>query len=143
MAKGQAYTAAYRARRQAENAEAKLDNFMREVNALADTLPAGNFVRINEMRDKLGWKRNEFDNMLINLRNSGKIQLMEADITLMSDKEIDKMFVDENGFRMGTILITDRPSIRNTIIRGDTAVSTTTPSRLSKRSAFVRWLRGE
>ena len=82
--------------------------FLNKFDDLADKTAVGNFVRINEMRDELGWSRSRFDDMLKSLRDKGVIQLMESDVTLMSDREINGMFVDENGFRQGTILRVDR-----------------------------------
>ena len=66
------------------------------------------FVRICDLRKKLNWPREEFDNMLIKLRDNETIQLHEGDVTLMTNEEIENGFVDENNFRMGTVIRYDK-----------------------------------
>lgn len=61
------------------------------------------FVRIPAMRKVLGWPREVFDEMLRNLRDKEELQIYLADETTMTPDEVEDCFVDENGFRMGTV----------------------------------------
>ena len=61
------------------------------------------FVRICDLRRRLGWKREEFDALLRHLRDEELIQLHSGDVTMMTPQEVEESFVDENGFRMGTV----------------------------------------
>ena len=61
------------------------------------------FVKIYEMREMLGWSRSEFDEMLRKLRDEGIVQIYLADETTMTPDEVRDCFIDENGFRMGTM----------------------------------------
>ncbi|MCR5346168.1 MAG: hypothetical protein K6E38_00150 [Fretibacterium sp.] len=61
------------------------------------------FVRICDLRHHLGWKREEFDSLLRQLRDEEIIQLHSGDVTTMTPQEVEDGFVDENGFRMGTV----------------------------------------
>ena len=61
------------------------------------------FVRIYAMRRRLGWAREVFDDMLRRLRDEEVVQLHAGDVTLMTPEQVEDGFVDENGFRMGTM----------------------------------------
>lgn len=61
------------------------------------------FVRICDLRRHLGWKREDFDSLLRHLRDEEIIQLHSGDVTMMTSQEVDEGFIDENGFRMGTV----------------------------------------
>lgn len=61
------------------------------------------FVRICDLRRRLGWPREVFDDMLRRLRDDEVVQLHAGDVTLMTSDEVQDGFVDENGFRMGTM----------------------------------------
>ena len=69
------------------------------------------FVRICDLRRRLGWPREVFDDMLRRLRDEEVVQLHAGDVTLMTPEQVEDGFVDENGFRMGTMTWTGR---RNT-----------------------------
>ncbi len=85
--------------------EVSPENFM----SAFDELDHGKiFVRICDLRKKLNWSRENFDRMLVKLRDEAKIQLHEGDVTLMTDDEIENCFIDENNFRMGTVIRNDR-----------------------------------
>ena len=60
-------------------------------------------VRICDLRRKLNWPREVFDNMLINLRDKEIIQLRTADASAMTVDEVQDSFIDENGFRRGSV----------------------------------------
>ncbi|MBR1672099.1 MAG: hypothetical protein IJ702_04165, partial [Fretibacterium sp.] len=61
------------------------------------------FVRICDLRRRLGWLREVFDEHLRRLRQEGAIQLHIADANLMSPQDLEDCFIDENGFRMGMV----------------------------------------
>ena len=61
------------------------------------------FVRICNLRRRLGWTREAFDGLLCRLRDEEAVQLHAGDVTLMTPDEVQDGFVDENGFRMGTM----------------------------------------
>ena len=61
------------------------------------------FVRICDLRRHLGWKREDFDSLLRHLRDEEIIQLHSGDVTMMTPQEVEEGFIDENGFRMGTV----------------------------------------
>ncbi|MDR1875595.1 MAG: hypothetical protein LBQ90_11370 [Synergistaceae bacterium] len=68
-------------------------------------LEQGNFyVRICDMRRRLNWPGREFDTMLIGLRDAGKLQLQDGDTDFFTMEDIRDSFVDENGFRMLTMM---------------------------------------
>ena len=68
-------------------------------------LEGGNFyVRICDLRRHLDWTAQEFNTMLTNLRDSGKIQLQTGDTDFFTEEDIRESFVDENGFRKLTIM---------------------------------------
>ena len=68
-------------------------------------LERGNFyVRICDLRRRLGWTTREFDAMLIQLRDDEKIQLQAGDIDFFSEEDIRESFIDENGFRRLTLM---------------------------------------
>ena len=72
--------------------------------AAFDDLDRGKiFVRICELRRRLGWEREEFDEQLRRLRDEEVIQLHTGDVTSMTPDDVRDCFVDENGFRMGTV----------------------------------------
>ena len=61
------------------------------------------FVRICDIRRKLGWPASAFDAMLVYLRDKETIQLHIGDNSLMTQDEIKTSFVDELGELMGTV----------------------------------------
>lgn len=61
------------------------------------------FVRICDLRRRMGWPREVFDDMLRRLRDNEVVQLHAGDVTLMTPEQVEDGFVDENGFRMGTM----------------------------------------
>ncbi len=63
------------------------------------------FVNIFEIRRQLGYPRDVFDDLLKRLRKEKVIQLNSGDVTLLSADEVDDSFIDENGFRMGTVTL--------------------------------------
>jgi len=62
------------------------------------------YARICDMRRYLNWGAQEFDVMLTNLRDAGKIQLQTGDTDFFSEEEIRDSFTDENGFRKLTMM---------------------------------------
>ena len=61
------------------------------------------FVRIPELRRKLGWPREVFDEMLRDLRNRHIVQISLADETITTPEDISDCFIDENNYRMGRV----------------------------------------
>lgn len=61
------------------------------------------FVRICDIRRKLGWPRDVFDGMIRDLRDKRIIQLHTGDASLMTEDEVADCYIDENNFRMGTV----------------------------------------
>ena len=61
------------------------------------------FVRICDLRGRLGWPREVFDDALRRLRDDEVVQLHAGDVTLMTPDQVQDGCVDENGFRMGTM----------------------------------------
>lgn len=69
-----------------------------------DALDMGRvFVRIPDLRRKLGWPREVFDDMLRTLRDNGTVQLHTGDASLMTPDEVADCFTDENDFRKGSV----------------------------------------
>ncbi len=69
-----------------------------------DALDRGRiFVRIPDLRRKLGWPREVFDDMLRDLRDRDVIQLHTGDASLMTPDEVADCFIDENDFRKGSV----------------------------------------
>ena len=69
-----------------------------------DSLDRGKiFVRICDLRRRLGWPREVFDGMIRDLRNRRVIQLHTGDASLMTEDEVADCYVDENNFRMGSV----------------------------------------
>ncbi|MDR2174463.1 MAG: hypothetical protein LBO82_00820 [Synergistaceae bacterium] len=62
------------------------------------------FVRVCDLRRRLGWGRKEFDGTAAALRDAGKIQLQSGDTAYFSERDIADSFIDENGFRMLTLM---------------------------------------
>ena len=72
--------------------------------AAFDELDRGKiFVRICDLRRRLGWPREVFDEMLRDLRNRRVIQLHTGDASLMTEDEVADCYTDENNFRMGSV----------------------------------------
>ena len=61
------------------------------------------FPRVPDLRAKLNWPRDVFDDMVRKLRNDMTIQLGQADQSLMTRDEIMDCFVDENNTKMGLL----------------------------------------
>ena len=69
-----------------------------------DALDRGRiFVGIPDLRRRLGWPREVFDDMIRDLRNKRIIQLHTGDASLMTPDEVADCYIDENDFRMGTV----------------------------------------
>jgi hypothetical protein len=62
------------------------------------------YVRICDMRRRLNWPSQEFDMMLVKLRDAGQLQLQDGDTDYFTKEDIRDSFVDENGFRMLTMM---------------------------------------
>jgi hypothetical protein len=62
------------------------------------------YVRICDLRRHLGWTAREFNSVLTELRDGGKVQLQGGDADFYSDDDIRESFVDENGFRKLTMM---------------------------------------
>ncbi len=72
--------------------------------AAFDELDRGKiFVRICDLRRRLGWPREVFDGMIRDLRNRRVIQLHTGDASLMTPDEVSDCYIDENNFRMGSV----------------------------------------
>ena len=56
------------------------------------------YVRISDMRRKLGWSREKFDTTLEQLRDNATIQLHAGDTSTMDESEVRDSYVDENNF---------------------------------------------
>ena len=59
------------------------------------------FVRICDLRRKLNWPREAFDEMIRTLRDDRTIQMFRADESMLKRDEIEDSFTDENKFIMG------------------------------------------
>jgi hypothetical protein len=62
------------------------------------------FVRVCDLRRRLNWGRREFDGTVAALRDAEKIQLQSGDTAYFDEQDIADSFVDENGFRMLTLM---------------------------------------
>lgn len=60
-------------------------------------------VRICDLRRRLDWPRDVFDGMLRELRDREIISLRTGDASTMTEDEVRDSFVDENGFRRGSV----------------------------------------
>ena len=70
-----------------------------------DALKKGRItVRICDLRIRLGWPRDVFDNMLVTLRDNDIIELRTGDTSTMTVDEVKDCFIDENGFRRGLVI---------------------------------------
>lgn len=82
----------------------KEDYTLEKFKAAFDELDNGKiFVRICDLRKKLSWPREVFDEALKILRDQEIIQLHTGDASLMTPQEIQDSFIDENNFRLGTV----------------------------------------
>ena len=78
-----------------------------EFKRVFDELDKGRiFVRICDIRRKLNYSREEFDQLLVAMRDAEMIQLHVGDASTVTQDELADGFVDENGFRMGTVTLT-------------------------------------
>ena len=62
------------------------------------------YPRIPDLRRKLGWPRDVFDEMIRTLRDNLTIQIEQADESLFTRDEILDCFVDENNYKMGIMI---------------------------------------
>ena len=62
------------------------------------------YVRICDLRRHLDWAAREFDTILTELRDCGKIQLQGGDTDYFTEEDIRESFIDENGFRKLTMM---------------------------------------
>ena len=73
--------------------------------AARDLAKKREFIRICDLRARLGWARTDFDTMLGTLSDSGTIQLHAGDVTKQTPQEVDDGYIDDNGYRMGNITL--------------------------------------
>ena len=94
---------------QSESKRPELKNFnfkQSDFTSAIRELAGGNyFVRICDLRKKLNWPHEVFDDMLRTLRDKEIIQMHIADETIMTPDEVNNCFVDENNYRMGTVTL--------------------------------------
>jgi hypothetical protein len=62
------------------------------------------YVRICDIRRRLNWSEQAFNMMLIELRDTGQLQMQDGDTDFFTGEDIRDSFVDENGFRMLTMM---------------------------------------
>ena len=62
------------------------------------------YPRIPDLRRKLDWPREVFDEMVRKLRDNMTIQIEQADESLFTHDEILDCFVDENNYKMGLLI---------------------------------------
>ncbi|MDR2706358.1 MAG: hypothetical protein LBC02_11325 [Planctomycetaceae bacterium] len=70
------------------------------------------FVRICNLRRKLGWDEERFNSLLRQLRLEGIVQLHAGDISSMSEEDIAQSFTDENNFFYTTLTMKPQANIR-------------------------------
>ena len=63
------------------------------------------YVSIWKIRRKLNWTRDEFDGMVRKLRDERTIELHTLDASTMTPDKVSDSFVDENGFRKGSLTL--------------------------------------
>ena len=68
-----------------------------------------NIFKLRDIMTEAGMKQEKFEPFLKKLRDTEQIQLHSGDVTGHTDAENAKGFTDENGFRMGTFTLNDRP----------------------------------
>ena len=69
-----------------------------EFKVAYQTLEQGNiYVRICDLRRHLGWRAEDFDAMLISLRDAGKIQLQTSATDSFTKDDIRDSFIDDRG----------------------------------------------
>ena len=90
---------------QAESSEEYTPEKFRE--AFNESDKGRTFVRIFRMRRYLGWPREVFDNMVMNLLREGKIFVHPAEPTVLKPDEYDDSFRDEFGDMNGTVTWND------------------------------------
>jgi hypothetical protein len=61
------------------------------------------FVRIHRLREHLGWTRERFDSLIVNLREDFSIQLHGGDPSSLSETEIKNSYMDEKGMLFITL----------------------------------------
>ena len=69
------------------------------------------FYDIFKLRDIMSEAKLEpekFDTLLKGLRDADQVQLHTSDASLMSQQQLEGCFIDENGFRMGTMTLHNR-----------------------------------
>ena len=65
------------------------------------------FPRVPDLRRKLNWPREVFDEMVRTLRDSRTVQLIQADQSTMTKEEYQDCFVDERNLKMGLLIWND------------------------------------
>ena len=68
-----------------------------------------NIFKLRDIMTEAGMKPENFEPFLKKLRDTEQIQLHSGDVTGHTDEENAKGFTDENGFRMGTFTLNDKP----------------------------------
>ena len=63
------------------------------------------FIRIPDLRRRLMWPYEVFDDVLRALRDDEFVQLHSGDVTAMTSGEVEDCFVDEFGSRKGTVTL--------------------------------------
>lgn len=58
------------------------------------------YIKIYDIRRKLGWDRDRFDRLLEKLRDEDLIFLQPADTSIMDDQDVRDSFIDENNLLM-------------------------------------------
>lgn len=60
------------------------------------------YFRLYDLRERLGWDRDDFDDMIKELRDERVLQLQVGDTETITAKNVEDAFRDENGFLMLT-----------------------------------------
>lgn len=68
-----------------------------------------NIFKLRDVMTEAGLEPEKFDPLLKQLRDTEQIQLHSGDVTVHTDEENAKNFIDENGFRLGTFTVHNRP----------------------------------
>ena len=68
-----------------------------------------NIFKLRDVMTEAGLEPEKFDPLLKHLRDTEQIQLHTGDSTVHSDSQNARNFIDENGFRLGTFTVHNRP----------------------------------
>ena len=64
--------------------------------------------KLRDIMSEAGLEPEKFDTLLKGLRDADQVQLHTSDASLMSQQQLDGCFIDENGFRMGSMTLYNR-----------------------------------